>query len=424
MSNDQKIPTGRLGRLMRLAGAGARAGTNMLLGGDAESSAKKTAATLSQMRALAAKVGQMAAYVDGAIPDAQRDAYEGSMKALMEGTATSDPAAIRAEIEAQLGQSMDALFLEWDDAPVASASIGQVHRARLHDGRAVAVKVQHPGVADAVEQDLKNASLLEGLAATMGARKFDSKTMVKELQERFREELDYSLEAANQAKFREFWHGDDSVVIPEPIATHCTRGVLTTEWAEGIGFETACQADEATRAAWCGTLWRFVYKSTLIGGMFNADPHPGNYKFLPDGRVIFLDFGCVQPASEQRCARALAVHRAACARDEEAFKEAARVLMQLRGGAWEARALGYMRHSFEPQFASPFRITREYSSSVVEYLREITLQTRRDTDDNFVPLQDGMLFINRLQFGFFSVLARLDATVDYNAIERGYVGPL
>jgi predicted unusual protein kinase regulating ubiquinone biosynthesis (AarF/ABC1/UbiB family) len=421
MSNNQQIPTGRLGRLMRLAAAGARAGTNMLLGGDATTSAVKTAATLSQMRALAAKVGQMAAYVDGAIPEAQRGAYEQSMRSLMESTATSDPAAIRAKIEAELGRPICALFADFEERPIASASIGQVHRAVLHDGRTVAVKVQHPGVAEAVEQDLKNATLLESIAATMGARKFDSQKMVKELQERFREELDYTLEAARQADFRRFWAGDPTIKIPEPITTHCARGVLTTEWAEGISFDQACAADERERAAWCGTLWRFVYKSTLIGGMFNADPHPGNYKFLPDGRVVFLDFGCVQPASAERCARALAVHRAACLRDEEAFKDAARVLMQLRGGAWEARALGYMRHSFEPQFASPFRITRDYSSSVVEYLREITLQTRRDTDDNFVPLQDGMLFINRLQFGFFSVLARLDATVDYNAIERGYV---
>jgi predicted unusual protein kinase regulating ubiquinone biosynthesis (AarF/ABC1/UbiB family) len=407
--------------LFKLASAGARAGASVLIGGDAQKAAAASAATLSQMRALAAKVGQMAAYVDGAIPEHQRAAYEQAMSGLMEQTATSSFEDIRAQIEQQLKQPLGALFAQFDERPVASASIGQVHRATLHDGRLVAVKVQHPGVAQAVEQDLKNASLLEGMAAAMGARKFDSKAMVAELQARFREELDYSLEATRQNLFRDFWRGEACVVIPEPILSHCAQGVLTTEWAEGISFDDACAADEAARAQWCGTLWRFVYKSTLIGGMFNADPHPGNYRFLPDGRVIFLDFGCVQIATPERCARALAVHRAACLRDEDAFCDAARVLMQLKGGAWEQRALGYMRHSFEPQFSSPFRINREYSTSVVEYLRDITLETRRDKDDNFVPLQDGMLFINRLQFGFFSVLARLDATVDYNAIEREYV---
>ena len=420
MSDSKKIPTGRLGRLARLAKSGASAGLG-LLRQDTTSSAQSAAETLGQMRALAAKMGQMAAYVDGAVPERHRQAYEESMKTLLDATPASDPEAIRSRFIEQLGAPPEDLFERWDPEPIASASIGQVHRARTKQGLEVAVKVQHPGVEDALEQDLKNAKLLEGMMSVMGMRKFDSKRMLEELKARFREELDYALEARRQKAFGRFFAQDEHIDIPEVVDELSSARVLTTRFAQGHDFERACQAPETTRSRYCINLWRFAYKATLIGRMFNADPHPGNYRFHEDGSVTFLDFGCVQTASMQRAQRALQVHRAAVQRDEAAFEDAARVLMQLDGGQWERLALEYMRHCFEPQFGRDFRLTRDYATSVLEHLREITLQTRAAKDDHFVPLQEGMLFINRMQFGFYSILGKLDAPVNYNEVERAYV---
>lgn len=420
LSDSKNIPTGRLGRLARLARTGASAGIG-LLRGDASSSAQDAAKTLGQMRALAAKMGQMAAYVDGVVPEKHRQAYEQSMKGLLDATPASKPEDVAARFVEQLGASPEELFDHWDPTPIASASIGQVHRATTKQGVEVAVKVQHPGVEDALEQDLKNAKLLEHMMSVMGARKFDSKRMLQELKERFREELDYGLEARRQSAFARFFEDDPHIDIPEVFPELSSTRVLTTRFAHGHDFDHAMEAPEPTRAAYCEHMWRFAYKATLIGRMFNADPHPGNYKFHDDGRVTFLDFGCVQTASMERAQRALAVHRAAVQRDEQGFEDAARVLMQLDGGQWESLALDYMRHCFEPQFCGEFRLSRDYATSVLEHLRDITLQTRGAKDDHFVPLQEGMLFINRMQFGFYSILGKLDAPVDYNAIERGYV---
>lgn len=418
---NKKIPTGRLGRLAKLAGTGAKAGASFLFKRDAKKSAASTAQTLGQLRALAAKMGQMAAYVDGVVPDDYREAYEEGLKDLLESTPTSSPKEIEAQIIAAFDKPPSELFAQWDPTPIASASIGQVHRATLHDGRQVAVKVQHPGVAKALEEDLKNAKLLEQMMSVMGARKFDSDRMLEELKERFREELDYTLEARRQQAFVDFYKEDDQILIPEVVHDLTQSTVLTTTFAEGHNFDYALQAPDEVRRKYCENMWRFVYKATLIGRMFNADPHPGNYKFLEDGRVFFFDFGCVQPVTVERSERALHVHRAAVRRDEDAFEDAARVLMQLEGGQWEKLALAYMRHCFEPQFGSPFCMTRQYAQDVLEHLRDITLQTRGAKDDHFVPLQDGMLFINRLQFGFYSILGKLNVEVDYNHIESQYV---
>jgi predicted unusual protein kinase regulating ubiquinone biosynthesis (AarF/ABC1/UbiB family) len=421
MSDERKIPAGRLGRLARLADLGARTGASVLLRRGSDDAAQRAAEVLGTLRGLAAKMGQMAGYVDGLIPEEHRDAYQRSMKGLLSAAPTSSPEAVRRKVEEDLGAPIDALFAEWDEAPVASASIGQVHRARLHDGREVAVKVQHPGVVEAVESDLRNAGLVEGALAMMGTRKLDSKRVLEELRTRFREELDYSLEASRQAAFARIHAGDPTIVIPEVVAERSARGVLTTGFVRGAGLDEASAAPLPAREAWCRTLWRFAYKGTVIGGMFNADPHPGNYFFLPEGRVAFLDFGCVQPVPKGRQGLARRMHIAAVTRDEATFAAAAKEMLDTRGGAYEERVVSYVRRAFEPQFSSPFKITRDYVVSLVQQMKQAGMDTYKGKDDGFVPFPEGMLFMNRLQFGFYSVLARLDAEVDYASVERAFL---
>ena len=416
------LPKGRFGRLARLAATSARTAGSLLRSGDASHSAAKTAAVLGQLRGLATKVGQMASYVDGLVPEQHRDAYETGMAKLQSATPTSSPESIRARVEEELGAPLDTLFAEWEDAPIASASIGQVHRARLPDGRQVAVKIQHPGITEALEADLRNAGLIETGFAAFGLRRFDSKRMLEELRTRFREELDYQLEADRQRAFTQIHAGIKDVVIPTIIDDRSTRRVLTSTFVEGLPFAEARDASAEERAAWAATLWGFVYRSTLVGGLFNADPHPGNYLFQPDGRVAFLDFGCVQPLSEAHRRRAVRLHRAAHRQDQAAFDQGVIDLLELRGGRYQQRAIEYSRASFRPLTESPFHLTQSYAAGLVETFKQLALDMRKGSaDDNLVPLPEGMLFINRLQFGFYSVLARLDVEVDYRKVERSFI---
>jgi predicted unusual protein kinase regulating ubiquinone biosynthesis (AarF/ABC1/UbiB family) len=313
---EKRVPGSRMGRAFRLAALGMKTGAGMVLGRSDEAAADQAAAVLGNLRGLAAKVGQMASYVDGLVPESKRDAFEASLKVLRAQAPRSAPHEIRAAVEEELGAPMDRLFEEWHDEPIASASIGQVHRAR-HEGIEVAVKVQHPGIKKAVESDLASASVLESLGGMVGTRRFDSKSHLAIMKERFREELDYALEGERLTAFARLHAGDRFIRIPRLVAERSGKSVLTTEMMYGRALEDVAKEREETRRAYAETLWRFVFKGNLVDGMFNADPHPGNYLFQDDGAIAFLDYGCVQVIPERRRPMARALHRAAVGRDEE-----------------------------------------------------------------------------------------------------------
>ncbi len=417
----QATPGSRIGRMARLAALGLRTGAGVVLGRSDTTAAEQAAEVLGTLRGLAAKVGQMASYVDGLVPEDKRDAFEASLKVLRAQAPRSKPDEIRALVEEELGAPIDELFTEWDDAPIASASIGQVHRARLESGLEVAVKVQHPGIKRAVESDLANAGVLESLAAVGGARRFDSKAQLEVLRARFREELDYALEAERIEHFTRVHEGDDTVRIPRLVRERSTSRVLTTEFVRGKTLEEILDAPENARRAWAETLWRFVFKGNFIGGMFNADPHPGNYVFQDDGHIVFLDYGCVQVIAEKMRKPARAMHRAALANDEKLFREHLAKMLSAKPGRLEKLAYDYTRVCFEPLFASPYEITRSYAASLVDGMKDMAIAARKMPDDELFTMPPEMLFMNRLQFGFYSVLARLAVEVDYAEIERGFI---
>jgi predicted unusual protein kinase regulating ubiquinone biosynthesis (AarF/ABC1/UbiB family) len=418
--SDRPLPLGRAQRLFKMATAGARAGANLLVNKGHEQAALRFAETLGNLRGLAAKVGQTMSYVDGILPESQREAYEKALSALRAATPSSSPESILALVEEELGKPATELFAEWEREPFASASIGQVHRARLFDGREVAVKVQHPGIDQAVESDLGNIGLLEGMVTAVGPRKLDAARVFEVVRQRFREELDYRLEAEHQLHFMRVHAGDPTIRIPRVIPERSARRVLTSDFVRGVSLEEAARAEPSLRAAYAATMWRFVFKGNLIGGRFNADPHPGNYLFHPDGGVTFLDFGCVQPLDGRDLGQALGVHESAIRRDEAAFRAGMRRLLELQGGRYEQAALDYTRLCFEPIFASPFRMTREYVASLVSAAQDMKKEVFAK-DKSFVPLPPNLIFMNRLQFGFYSVLARLDAEVDYAAVEHAFL---
>jgi predicted unusual protein kinase regulating ubiquinone biosynthesis (AarF/ABC1/UbiB family) len=301
--------------------------------------------------------------------------------------------------------------------------MGQVHRARLHSGEEVAVKVQHPRIREAVLADLGNASVLEGLANITFGKKYQAKELLEVVRTRFLEELDYSLERERMELFRSLHADDPRIRIPRVFAMCSSDTVLTTAFVRGMSFEEACAAPVELRAAFARTLWSFVFRGNLVGGKFNADPHPGNYFFHDDGGVTFIDFGCVQELPEAFHRGAVAWHHAAIARDEQAFARGVCTTMQTRGGELERRAVAFCRACFEPLFGSPFHMTRAFSAGLVDLAKDMTRAAQHADADEFVMMPPELLFMNRLQFGFYSILARLDVPVDYAAEEQAFLPP-
>lgn len=426
MTDERKLPEGRLGRLARLAGAGLRAGVSMVSDSEGEAAAKHAAEVFGTLRGLAAKVGQMASYVDGVVPEGQRAAYETAMKGLRAAAPTSSFVEIKRQIEEELRGPLDELFVRFDETPIASASIGQVHRASIAPERGgrdeaieVAVKVQHPGIVKAIDSDLANAGMLQMVLGSMVGKKFKTKEQLEMVRQRFREELDYGLEAERLRMFARFHEGDDTIAIPRVHGHRSSMRVLTSDFMHGAPFDDACAADPRDRRLWAEAMWRFVYKGNLVHQHFNADPHPGNYLFR-DGSVVFLDFGCVQPIPDQNIRWARVMHKAAQDRDESAFANGFMQLLQARPGRLSKIAVAYTRLCFEPLWHRPYRITRPYVVSIVERTKEMALEARKVDEDEFFAMPEDMLFVNRLQFGFYSVLARLDVEADYSGVERAF----
>src|SRR5262245_6118951 len=251
--------------------------------------ADQVAQALGNMKGAFMKLGQMASYLDTGLPDHVRQALQG----LQQDAPPMSPDLAAAVVEQELGASPDRLFLEWDPTPIAAASIGQVHRAITTAGRAVAVKVQYPGVDEAIRSDLDSAGLIFG-AMGMALSGFEPGPLVDEIRARVVEGLDYANEARNQQLFADFYRGHPFIHVPDVVMSLSTPRVLTTELAEGVRFDemTAWDQDERNQAA--EAIYRFVFRSLYRLQAFNGDPHPGNYLFRPGGRVTFLDFGLVK----------------------------------------------------------------------------------------------------------------------------------
>jgi len=403
---------------------GAAAGLGLVTGRDKAKLAAQATEALGSLRGMAAKVGQIASTVEGMLPEALESTFSSALARLRDQTERSPYEEIERVVEAELGAPLAELFADFSREPMASASVGQVHRATLRDGRAVAVKVQHPGIERAMESDLRNAQLVERMATSLVPAGFQVDRTFQEVAERFREELDYRLEAANQRRFQALHAAVPEVRIPAVMSDFCSRRVLTTELVEGRRLEEMlASCGESERAGYAATLWSFVFRSLLVGGEFNADPHPGNYLFGPMPTIAFLDFGCVQRLSAPRLNAARALHRAAVAGLSAQFEDAVRELLSTRGGAYERFALGFTRRAFAPLFESPFHMSADYLRGLVNYSVEHKLELLKDRR-HATAFPAELALLNRLQFGFYSLLSKLDVTVDYAALQRGILAEL
>ncbi len=244
---------------------------------------------LGNMKGALMKIGQMASYVDTGLPDHVR----ATLATLQQDAPPMSASLAGEQIERELGKPPDALFAQWDPVPIASASIGQVHRAITFDDRAVAVKVQYPGVGEAVGADLRNADWLFGMLASRFPG-LEAEPVVAEVKQRLAEELDYVAEARSQRYFSRFFHRHPFITVPDVVDQFSTGRVLTTELATGARFSEVLKWEQAERDLAAETLFRFSFGSIYRLHAFNGDPHPGNYLFNPGGKVTFLDFGLVK----------------------------------------------------------------------------------------------------------------------------------
>jgi predicted unusual protein kinase regulating ubiquinone biosynthesis (AarF/ABC1/UbiB family) len=266
---------------------------------------------LGQMKGAAMKVGQVASFIDtGAFPPEFQERIQAKLAELRDAAPRVDFKRMRKLIEDDLGEKLDAVFPEFDEEAVAAASIGQVYRARLHDGREVAVKVQYPGVAQAVRADLQNLGLIMRVAKRI-APGMDAKAMTHEIRERLTDELDYEHEAQQHRAFARSWRGHPFIYVPPVVTEHCSEHVLVSEWVEGKGFEEVREMDAATRDRFGEIVFRFFFGSLYRNGHFSGDPHPGNYRLMDDGRVAFIDFGMTKRVERADIEAEIAAVRAA-----------------------------------------------------------------------------------------------------------------
>lgn len=367
---------------------------------------------LDQMKGLAMKVGQIVSYLDVPLPEPVQE----QLARLQTGQRGMPAERVREVIEAALGRSVEACFEAFEWEPVAAASIGQVHRAVVR-GRPVAVKVQYPEVARSFGDDLRAVGRLSSLASLASA--VDGRALVDELRSRLVEECDYGREARAQAAFARAFAGDPDVIVPAVIADRSAATVLTTAWAAGDGFAALRVADvetgaQARRDAVAATLVRFAYRSLWQLAAIQADPHPGNFVFPvaspaepASGRVAFLDFGCVRVLDPVMVEALRGIAAAVRDDDRPRFRRAVQAL----GVMGKPRSFDYdaffavMEHLHRPLLAPRFTLS-------LDYVREgFALNGPSNPNARTMAMPPAYIWVARLQWGLWSILARLRASV-------------
>jgi predicted unusual protein kinase regulating ubiquinone biosynthesis (AarF/ABC1/UbiB family) len=437
---DEKIPKGRIRRSARLGSAlglqatryaGTKTANVARSSEEADErleqrhleTAMKLAGTLGEMKGAAMKLGQLASFIDTEfLPEDYREIYHEQLAKLR----TSAPAMPWSKVVKVLEEEydperLDEVFEDIEEEAFAAASIGQVHRATLPDGRRVAVKVQYPGVAEAVESDLRNMAVIVRLARAI-APGLDPKAIAAELRERVLEELDYEYEAQNQRDFARAYRDHPFIYVPRVFSRCSRRRVLVTEYVEGLGFEEVKQLPKEDRDRFGEIVFRFSFGSIYHLQHFNADPHPGNYLLMDDDRVAFLDFGMTKKLDPEQIELEQRAVDAASRRDPEALRRALHDLGFVKNpSTFDAERLldhvmvvgGWYMEDREYE-VSPRRVMKVIESTS-DPRSEYYDMMRRES----VPAEE--LMGRRMETGVLAVLAQLRARRNWYRIMREWV---
>jgi predicted unusual protein kinase regulating ubiquinone biosynthesis (AarF/ABC1/UbiB family) len=333
-----RIPTSRIARTARIARLAAGQGTRQL-GTQAANlrrddkgrqaalerrhveAAEQIVTALGTMKGAAMKMGQVLSFLDvGLVPEEYRDEFQRKLGELRDAAPNVRFSDMRKVLESELGEPLSDTFASFDEEPVAAASIGQVYRALLPDGREVAVKVQYPGVAQAVRADMQNLGMILRLMKQI-APGLDVKATAEEVRDRIGDELDYELEAQNQRSLARIFRGHPFIAVPDVVTGLSREKVLVTEFVHGAGFDAIKEMDQATRDRVGEIVFRFFFGCMYRHHQFSGDPHPGNFMLMGDGKVAFLDFGLFKVMQKELIEIELECQRAGHEGDDERLHE-------------------------------------------------------------------------------------------------------
>jgi predicted unusual protein kinase regulating ubiquinone biosynthesis (AarF/ABC1/UbiB family) len=383
-----------------------------------ERTAEQLFSVLGQLKGGAMKFGQAMSVFEAALPEDLAGPYRQALTKLQEAAPPLPAATVHKVLAAQLGPDWRKKFVDFEDVPAAAASIGQVHRAvwktRAKAGRRVAVKIQYPGAGKALLADLSQLSRLAGLFKVIQPG-LDVKPLLAELRARITEELDYQLEAEAQRGFAKAYKGDDEIYVPEVIAE--AERVLVTEWIDGTPLSQVIASGTAEQRNRAGYLMATLHFSgPARAGLLHADPHPGNFRLLSDGRLGVLDFGAVARLPDGHPEPIGRLTRLALA------GKADEVLAGLREAGFvkptvdvDAQAvLDYLRPLLEPIAVDEFQFTRAW-------LRAEAARIASPRSDAYqlgknLNLPPSYLLIHRVTLGSIGVLCQLEARAPYRSV--------
>jgi predicted unusual protein kinase regulating ubiquinone biosynthesis (AarF/ABC1/UbiB family) len=372
--------------------------------------AEDVAATLGTMKGVMMKIGQMASYIDDGLSPAVRR----TLSRLQDSVPPMSNELAARVVAEELGAPPERVFARWDPEPIAAASIGQVHRAITFDDRAVAVKVQYPGIAETIAADLNNVALLRRMLR-ITAPSQDVDALIGEVRDRVKEELDYHREADNQRLLAAYYDGHPTIRIPKIISELSTRRVVTSELATGARFAGLATWSQAERDLAAETIYRFVFRSLYEVRAFNGDPHPGNYLFHGGGQVTFLDFGLVKHFTPAELRPLMQLARHLCIEnDPEAFRRSLEDAGFLRPDAPLSTEtivdhLGVFYATIRKH--EVLTITEEYASAVVRRFFDV-----RNPVAAYVSIPTSYVVLQRINLGLFALLGQLSATANWRAI--------
>jgi len=384
--------------------------------------AEQIVAVLGTMKGAAMKLGQVMSFLDvGLVPEEYREDFQRKLAELRDSAPKVSFKEMRRVIEAEFDDPLDEVFATFDTEPIAAASIGQVYRATLHDGRDVAVKVQYPGVASAVRADLKNLGMIMRLLSRM-APGLDVQGITQEIRLRIDEELDYELESSNQRAMARIFRGHPFVHVPDVIMPLSRERVMVTEFVSGTGFEELKRHPAAERNRIAEIVFRFYFECMYRHHQFSGDPHPGNFMLLADGRVAFLDFGLYKRLPAELAEFELEIARLGIARDGE------RLIAHLHAGGFIAEPERYTPEEILHQFED---VTWWYTrDGEVELTPEIATQIVIDMSDprsrhyaqmRHENLPPDHLFGRRTETLTLAVMSQLRATGNWHRIAREWI---
>lgn len=412
--------TGRAvaGRMRRLAGADAEAVSAAAM----ERNAEQLFAVLGQLRGGAMKVGQALAVYETMMPAELAEPYRRALVRLQAQGPALPAREVHRVLDQQLGRQWRVRLPEFDDAPTAAASIGQVHRARTADGRPVAVKVQYPGADQALDADLK---VLERFARvfTLIMPGLDARAVMRELRARTLDELDYRAEADHQRAFAAEFGGGEHLHVPAVVAS--APRVLVSEWLDGtslatlVGVPAAGAAQREARDRYGATIVETMFSSPYRLGLLHADPHPGNFLMLRDGRLAMIDYGAVSampgiPAVLAQTLRYLADG------EPDAMMALLRAEGFIHGDVGPDEVLTYIGALADPLRVPRFRFDRAWMAAQGARVADLRGAAYRETGRALVLPADHLVFL-RVLTGWMNVLAQLDCTVAVRPIVERWV---